>query len=76
MNEKVGLSSDMGDECSSQTARKRKEQSDNARWPQLSLFLVTKFSFLSYSYIAMAIDWPDGQDLQTNPEDEDSRSIW
>lgn len=43
MNEKVGLSSDMGDEWSSQTARK--EQSDNARWPQLS---VKKLSFLSY----------------------------
>ena len=43
MNSKVGLSSDMGDEWSSQTARK--EQSDNARWPQLS---VKKLSFLSY----------------------------
>ncbi|MCD7466730.1 hypothetical protein HAX54_003725 [Datura stramonium] len=31
MNERVGLSSDMGDEWSSQTARK--EQSDNARFP-------------------------------------------
>lgn len=30
MNEKVGLSSDMGDDWSSQTASK--EQSDNARW--------------------------------------------
>ncbi|MCE0480497.1 hypothetical protein HAX54_037389 [Datura stramonium] len=40
MNEKVGLSSDMGDEWISQTARK--DYRDNARWPQLSLFLVNK----------------------------------
>lgn len=31
MNERVGLSSDMGDEWSSQTASK--EQSDNANYP-------------------------------------------